>query len=294
MNLLCPRCHGLLEKQSFCLECDFNYKLPGFEIPVLIDWDKSILNVGDINFDMNYKPVPRSNEKLRQIIKRSFRPNVFKRPIEKEDFLQRVNYPKKVLIIGSGTIGYGMKWLYEINDIDVLGLDIYYTDTVDLIADAHNIPVESNNFDLVIIQAVLEHVLSPIIVVNEIYRVLKPEGFVYSETPFLQAVHEGPYDFTRYTHSGHRFLFKDFSEKDSGVIQGVSTSLIWAISSFVLGLTRSKRFSKIITFIFLPITYMDFLIPLKYHIIGGNGFYFLGRKTAQVLSAKSMVKYFKG
>ena len=294
MNLLCPSCKSLLDKQLFCSDCDVEYKSSSNPIPVLIDWDKSILNRHDINFDIKDTLVPRSNEKLRQSIKRWLRPNVFKRPIDKNDFLERVNHPKQVLIIGSGTIGYGLNWLYEIEDIEVCGLDIYYSDTVDLIADTHNIPIESNSFDLVIIQAVLEHVLSPIIVVDEIYRVLKPDGFVYAETPFLQAVHEGPYDFTRYTHSGHRFLFKNFLEVDSGVVQGVSTSFIWAASSLAQGLTRNTSFSKVISMLLSPIVFLDMIIPMKYHIIGGNGFYFVGRKAKSDFTVKKVVEYYYG
>ena len=44
------------------------------------------------------------------------------------------------------------------------------------------------------------------------------DGVVYAETPFLQAVHEGPWDFTRFTESGHRWLFRAFERLDSGVV----------------------------------------------------------------------------
>jgi len=57
-------------------------------------------------------------------------------------------------------------------------------------------------FDAVWIQAVLEHVLDPVRVVAEIHRVLRPGGLVYSEIPFMQEVHEGAYDFTRFRLSG--------------------------------------------------------------------------------------------
>jgi hypothetical protein len=45
-------------------------------------------------------------------------------------------------------------------------------------------------------------------VASEIHRLLKSGGFVYSEIPFMQQVHEGAYDFTRYTLVGHRALFR--------------------------------------------------------------------------------------
>ena len=293
MNLLCPNCSSILQSNYNCLECDTEYTFSHSPVPVLINWDESILSKRDISFDQRTL-VPRFNDGIRQKIKRWLRPNVFKRPVDKKEFLELVNHPKRVLIIGSGTIGFGLKWLYEMESVEITGLDIYFSDTVDLIADAHNIPIESNVFDVVIIQAVLEHVLSPSKVVAEIYRVLKQDGFVYAETPFLQAVHEGPYDFMRFTHSGHRFLFKDFLELDSGVVQGVSTSFLWAISSFSKGLTRSTRFSKVLSTLLSPIVFLDLIIPMRYHIIGGNGFYFLGRKADTPFSISNVVDYYRG
>ena len=49
------------------------------------------------------------------------------------------------------------------------------------------------------IQAVLEHVLSPESVVKEIFRVIKNDGIVYSEIPFMQQIHMGKNDFNKYS-----------------------------------------------------------------------------------------------
>ena len=66
----------------------------------------------------------------------------------------------------------------------------------------------------------LEHVLEPELVVAEIHRVLMPDGLVYAGTPFMQQVHEGPYDFMRFTESGHRWLFRRFERLASGATGG--------------------------------------------------------------------------
>ncbi len=81
------------------------------------------------------------------------------------------------------------------------------------------------SFDGVICQAVLEHVLDPYRCVEEIHRVLRPNGLVYAETPFMQQVHGGTHDFTRFTHLGHRRLFRKFAEVDSGVVCGPGMAL---------------------------------------------------------------------
>src|SRR5690606_38382329 len=107
--------------------------------------------------------------------------------------------------------------------------DVYSSPEVDFIADGHEIPIRSGSVDAVIVQAVLEHVLDPQKVVDEIHRVLKPQGLVYAETPFMQQVHEGPYDFTRFTESGHRWLFRRFARIDSGALRGPGTALLWSV-----------------------------------------------------------------
>lgn len=89
----------------------------------------------------------------------------------------------KVLVIGVGTRGVGTSTLWSGN-IDRIGIDIYESDTVDYVADAHYLPFRDQLFDGVWIQAVPEHVVSPQKVVDEIERVVKQGGVVYSETPF--------------------------------------------------------------------------------------------------------------
>lgn len=56
-----------------------------------------------------------------------------------------------------------------------VGVD-YSNPNADLLVDAHTIPFSDNTFDCVLSYAVLEHLHSPIIALNEIRRVLKPGG----------------------------------------------------------------------------------------------------------------------
>src|SRR5688500_20238755 len=50
----------------------------------------------------------------------------------------------------------------------------------------------------------------------------------------MQQVHGGPYDFTRYTRSGHRKLFHRFAEIKSGASAGSATALAWSYQYFLL------------------------------------------------------------
>lgn len=115
----------------------------------------------------------------------------------------------------------------------------------DVFCDAHDLPFANGAFDGVISTAVLEHVTRPGRVIEEVHRVLKPGAFLYSEIPFLQAVHEGAYDFTRFTLSGHRKLCERFAEEESGMVAGPGTALVWAIVEFARALPRSDRLAAL-------------------------------------------------
>lgn len=111
----------------------------------------------------------------------------------------------------------------------VIAFDIGRDSDVDAFADAHDLPLADGSVDCVITTAVLEHVAEPGTAVAEIRRVLKPAGLLYSEIPFMQQVHEGAYDFTRFTLGGHRLLLRDFEEIRSGAVAGPFTALVWSI-----------------------------------------------------------------
>ena len=200
----------------------------------------------------------------------------------------------KILVIGGGEIGNGMDGIYQVYNKNIISLDIYDTKNVDLIADAHMIPIADNYFDFVIIQAVLEHVINPHRVVAEIWRVLNNNGMVYAETPFMQQVHEGPYDFTRFSDSGHRYLFRNFECIKSGQLLGVGTSLVWAINYFFTGLFRSRVIGKLFRVLFSWLSFFDSLIPEKYNTDGACGVFFLGIKSNKSISSKDAIKYYQG
>lgn len=152
----------------------------------------------------------------------------------------------RILVIGSGHQKREILSFFEGTGAQLIFCDIDKAADVDLYCDSHRLPFRNGHLTGVITTAVLEHVLKPWIVAEEIHRVLTSNGFVYSEVPFLQAVHEGPYDFTRFTLGGHRLLFEKFDEADSGVIAGPGTALTWAIVEYARALPRSRRLSSLL------------------------------------------------
>ena len=52
-----------------------------------------------------------------------------------------------------------------------------------ILCDAALLPFKENFFDLIILQDVIEHVTSPVKLIENIYKILKPGGVVYLSTP---------------------------------------------------------------------------------------------------------------
>jgi SAM-dependent methyltransferase len=155
-----------------------------------------------------------------------------------------VDPAKRVLVIGAGE---------RPSSANTIRTD------VDCICDGHDLPFEDGSFDVVYIESVLEHVCDPQRCVGEITRVLAPGGTVFAMTPFLQPVHMGAYDFTRFTYLGHRRLFRMFDDIQSGVCGGPDYSAIHILRTSVIGITDNHRVKSILKLGMLLLTY-----PLRY------------------------------
>ena len=201
----------------------------------------------------------------------------------------------RILVIGSGEPGIGTKRIWQEKDMDVYGTDIYLTDTVSTICDAHNLPFSDGFFEGVWIQAVLEHVVDPQRVVAEINRVLKADGLVYSEVPFMQQVHEGAYDFTRFTLSGHRYLFKNFQAVKMDVLGGPSVALSWSFRYWVWSITRSRNIARaanlVMSLIIKPFICLE---SKKSRYDSYSGSFFMGKKSGSTIRHKDLLAFYKG
>jgi SAM-dependent methyltransferase len=196
-------------------------------------------------------------------------------------------------------VGKGMEAILSIPSIEIIESDVSFGPRTALICDAHDIPFDDNSFDGVIVQAVLEHVLDPNRCVEEIHRVLKENGAVYAETPFMQQVHMGRYDFTRFTHLGHRRLFRKFEEVSSGPVCGPGMALSWSYEYFFLSFVKTKGakdlvkgFTRLTSF---WLKYFDyFLIDKPGTFDAASGYYFIGTKSDSILSDRELLKLYKG
>jgi len=204
-----------------------------------------------------------------------------------------------VLVIGGGAQKSQLNALFHRTNksITVIYSDIDLGADVDLFCDGHNLPFQGGTFDAVVTTAVLEHVMYPEKVASEITRVLKCDGLLYSELPFMQQVHEGAYDFTRYTLSGHRRLFNMFGELESGLVAGPATAMVWSIENFALAFFRSKALRMVIKALVRLlvgwIKYLDYVIKDRPEALDGAActFFFGSKSSSQVLDVKIIEDY---
>jgi SAM-dependent methyltransferase len=80
----------------------------------------------------------------------------------------------------------------------------------DIVASLDALPVSDASFDAVLCTEVLEHVRHPESVLAELARVLVPGGRLCLTVPFVWPLHEGPFDFFRYT----PFALRDMLEAE--------------------------------------------------------------------------------
>lgn len=210
--------------------------------------------------------------------------------------LFRDNKKPKVLVVGGGATGSGSDKLWTAKDIEIHSIDIYASDSVDIVCDAHYLPLKNDFYDGVWIQAVLEHVVEPIAVVDQIYRVLKLGGIVYAETPFLQQVHEGAYDFTRYTVLGHRWLFRKFELIDLGGIKGPEVVFVWSVRYLIQALLRNRSAARFVGILLGLLTRpLGKLVSKESLYDSSSGVYFIGKKVPHVkIAHKDLISLYKG
>jgi SAM-dependent methyltransferase len=303
-HLCCPRCRSPLDftgNRIMCSEPACIYSRDGFPRaagqPVLIDFERSIFDRNTYRDDRG--SVMRRDDTGKGLAVRFRRLLTGTNPVtpsKSREMIERLSaeqHAPMVLVIGGGAIGVGTDALYADPKITIVGTDVYASPNTRVVADGHFLPFRDETFDGVWVQAVLEHVLDPPAVVAEIHRVLKPGGLVYADTPFIQQVHEQAYDFTRFTLSGHRWLFRRFEEIDAGAVGGAGKALVWSIRYVALSLGLSTRMATLAAMPFFWVRFIDRFAKPGPKTDAASGVYFFGRRSDQTLNAKDMPRYYR-
>ncbi len=304
--LRCPVCLVGLQQQEEVLNCtnpDCRRAFPIIDgIPILIDEENSVFRIADYRqrrvttapqrskfagLAARVLPKLTRNVKARQNFRRFL------------DTLVSSAARPKVLVVGGRIAGSGMSEFLADRRLDVIATDVAAGPEVRAVADAHSLPFDDGTFDGVVAQAVLEHVLDPHRCVSEILRVLKHGGIVYAETPFMQQVHAGRYDFTRFTDLGHRRLFSGFEEISRGATCGPGSALAWSYQHFLLSFVSGKHAINLVkAFTSLTGFWLPFFDQLLIDTPGAqdaaSGYFFLGRKTHNRITDTDLLRLYRG
>jgi SAM-dependent methyltransferase len=125
------------------------------------------------------------------------------------------------------------------------------TRPLDFVGPIHKIPVEDGFFDVVINNAVMEHVSNPHEIMREMHRVLRSDGILYLVVPFMQPEHKCPTDYQRYTLDGLKQLAvdHDFEVLHADGVHTVYQTLTWICWDWLKDSKRLReRFIKWVLF----------------------------------------------
>lgn len=272
--LICPICKSdqlIFNQNMECLNCKEKYEL--------ID-DKYCfvkLDQGDINDSLDkVKHLLKKFKNLYNFLIYLISPVYGDRHLRK--FINKHIKDKEVIAIN---LGSGSS---DISD-HISNVDIFVYDSVNLTCDIAKLPFKDNSIDVIINIAVLEHVPDPEKVVNEIYRVLKVGGMVYSLFPFMQGFHASPYDFSRRTSEGMKVLYKDFDLIELKCSGGPTSGLLWVFQEWVaiilsFGIKPLHSIVYILVMLItFPLKFLDVLLIL--HPFAKNistSFTYIGKK----------------
>lgn len=302
--LICPECGGKLNRAMdifVCTQCQREFR--NFrDRPVLLKMDNELFHPSAYGEGEGSESGVQSTRSLKSIIKTlipSKSVNLVREKMFRRISAEHCSGENLILIIGCGNQSQQLERFFQSCETVFVFCDIDKDADADVFCDSHCLPFANSVFDGVISTAVMEHVLYPDKVVGEVRRVLKDDCFIYSEIPFLQSVHEGAYDYTRYTMSGHRRLMEYFKESDSGIVAGPGTALVWSIDDFSKSISSNKRvsmlLSSILRFMFFWLKYFDYISKANPNALNSASCtYFYGVKSSHKVSATEIIESYRG
>jgi SAM-dependent methyltransferase len=171
--------------------------------------------------------------------------------------------------------------------IRYIAADLCGSPGIDLLADAHALPLRTCSVDAVFCVSVLMYCRNPFRVISEIFRVLKPGGLVYLSTAFVYRVAPDPDDYCRFSASGLAQLCEEFQPIQTGFNRGPASTMADLLPHFfaLLFSFNSNALRSVLLDVFqwafFWIKYFD-LVLNRYAAASviHSGAFFFGRKPA--------------
>ncbi len=137
------------------------------------------------------------------------------------EMVEGMNLAGRILDFGGGQGASYVPLLPDGIELLSVNIDRQYNPT-HIIEVGAPLPFDEGTFDGVISFNVLEHIYDTRFVLDEMFRVLKPNGTLYMAVPFIFRVHGAPDDYSRHTPSWWRETMKR-----TGFSSMVIEPLVW-------------------------------------------------------------------
>ena len=166
-------------------------------------------------------------------------------------------YKGNLYDLGCGTRPYEDYFLqFSSNYIGVDWSDTLHGLKADVVADLNNtLPIQNEVADTIISFSVMEHLYNPQGFLDEAFRILKNDGKIILQVPFMWHVHEEPYDYFRYTRYGLKYLFEKAGFKNIEIEESTGFWINWFVKlNYQLAriITGSSFKKKILRFVLKP------------------------------------------
>lgn len=136
-----------------------------------------------------------------------------------------------ILDLGCGKKPY-QPFFRDRSDLYV-GVDISLGELVDVLCAGEALPFKKSSFSVSLCTQVLEHTDKPRVVIDEIFRVLKPSGLLFLSTHGNWPTHGAPHDYWRWTEHGLKKLLMNFHIHAIRKCGGPVASIIQLLELFV-------------------------------------------------------------
>ena len=171
----------------------------------------------------------------------------------------------------------------------IVNLDVYRSESVDVVYDGVEIPFKNATFDLIVSQEVFEHIREPAAALEEVARVAKAGAVMFLQLPFILGYHSKPDDFWRFTKVGIEHFVQSgghFELIETGIAVGHGTALHRILVEFMattfsalsLRLYRPAKLAAAVGFYWLKL--FDYLTPYcKERDRIPGGYYVIARRS---------------